>query len=298
MSMQTEAAGIPAYTPVVTGSVKQYVYKRKGCLVDRQIRLLAEAPRNEAWACRVERLAAALVLLPDSVTRFCTRTDTLEQLEEEVPGVHANAREALAKKAAALSDRVSRDSLPPLELPQKEEQWCTPAYCARAAEICGARIAWCKDAMAFEPEFLTLSERLRSLVPDTGAFELAPVVLRSAMIDQEVFTTARTVLTAPVYDWLPQVALLEMKFHRLSPEERQQLCSVPMLEKLIGAFKTCMALEDRMAQDPVFGKKVFKEKKRCRKRNIPFLSSSIYKQCKQPQVADMLKNPDLRQCTV
>lgn len=80
MSMQTEAAGIPAYTPVVTGSVKQYVYKRKGCLVDRQIRLLAEAPRNEAWACRVERLAAALVLLPDSVTRFCTRTDTLEQL--------------------------------------------------------------------------------------------------------------------------------------------------------------------------------------------------------------------------
>ena len=62
MSMQTEAAGIPAYTPVVTGSVKQYVYKRKGCLVDRQIRLLAEAPRNEAWACRVERLAAALVL--------------------------------------------------------------------------------------------------------------------------------------------------------------------------------------------------------------------------------------------
>lgn len=109
MSMQTEAAGIPAYTPVVTGSVKQYVYKRKGCLVDRQIRLLAEAPRNEAWACRVERLAAALVLLPDSVTRFCTRTDTLEQLEEEVPGVHANAREALAKEAAALSDRVSRD---------------------------------------------------------------------------------------------------------------------------------------------------------------------------------------------
>ena len=24
----------------------------------------------------------------------------------------------------------------------------------------------------------------------------------------------------------------------------------------------------------------------------------FYKQCKQPQVADMLKNPDLRQCTV
>lgn len=298
MSKQTETVGIPAYTPVITGSVKQYVYKRKGALVDRAIRQLAEAPRNEEWACRVERLGAALLILPESVTRFCTRTETLEQLEEAVPEEHAKAREALAKEAAALSDRVSRDSLPELTMPPKEEQWCTPEYCTRAAAQCEARIDWCRKAMGFEPEFLSMSEQFRSLVPDTGAFELAPVVLRPAMIDQEVFRTARVVLTAPVYDWLPQVALLEMKFHRLTQEERQQLCSVPMLEKLIGAFKTCMALEDRMAQDPVFGKKVFKEKKRCRKRNIPFVSSSIYKQCKKPQVADILKNPDLRQCTV
>ncbi|MDD7555136.1 hypothetical protein [Ruminococcus sp.] len=298
MKNQTEVAGIPAYTPVITGSVQQYVYKRKGGVIDREIRRLQRAARNEEWACQVERLAAAILLLPESVTRFCTLGEELDALEEEVPAEHARAREELAGKARELADTVSSASLPELNMPPKEEQWFTPEYCTRAVGQCGNRISWCRRAMEFEPVYVGMSERLRSLVPDTGAFTLAPVVLRAAMVDQEVFQAGRAVLTAPAYDWLPQVALLEMKFHRLSPEEREQLCSVPMLEKLIGAFKTCMAIEDKIAQDPVFGKKVFKEKKRCRKRNIPFLASSIYKQCKQPQVADMMKNPDLRQCTV
>ena len=70
MKNQTEAAGIPAYTPLITGSVQQYVYKRKGGVIDREIRRLQRAARNEEWACQVERLAAAILLLPESVTRF------------------------------------------------------------------------------------------------------------------------------------------------------------------------------------------------------------------------------------
>lgn len=290
---------IPDYHPCVHGAqaAASFALKCKGGMMDRKIYALREAPRGAKWADAVEQISAALPLLPGTVTAFCTLSGSLDSMREEAKALREHAQAELRSRAEALEAIIGANAEPKLTLPEDEARRYSVAFCKEAAGICEKRIAWCKSVLEKEREFLGLSEALRDCVKDAGGFAIAPVLLRAAMWDKEVFGVVERVVTEPDYQYLSQISLMEVKFSVLSPEERQQTVCAPYLTRLIGIFKACIALESKMEADPAYGKRVHAEKKKCMKKAIAFVDSATFRHLKLPAVENVFNCTQQRQCS-
>lgn len=288
---------IPDYTPSLSVSAAAYGFKRKGGMLNRRIRQLDGIQRTAQWADEVNRAAAAIPLLPESVSRHFTETALLEQLLADAEEIRNTQDESLNERAKEISRLVSANAAPELELPKSEEMRFSVEFCTEGEAFCEKRISWCTKVIGYEQEYFRLSENLRRRVTDIDGFAIAPNTLRAAMVDKEIFGVMKTALTAPDYNWISQIALAETKFCLLTPEERENTISAPYLTKLIGMFKTYISIEEKIDKDPAYGKHVHKEIRRCRKNATPFIRSSVFRQCKTPPVENVFNTTDRRQCT-
>lgn len=296
MQYQTESI-VPVYTPTLSVSAAAYGLKRKGGMLNQRIRQLDGAQRSKQWADEVTRAAAAIALLPESVSRHFSEQALLDRLLADVQTVRQTQTDALDDRAKEIARLVSASAAPTLELPQSEETRFSVEFCTEGEAFCEQRISWCTRVISYEQEYFRLSENLRRRVSDIDGFALAPQMLRAAIVDKEIFGVMKTALTAPDYNWLAQIALAETKFCLLSPEERANTITAPYLTRLIGMFKTFIHIEEKIDKDPAYGKHVHKEIRRCRKNAVPFITSPVFRQCKTPPVENVFNATDHRQCT-
>ena len=296
MQYHTESI-VPAYTPSLSVSAEAYGLKRKGGMLNKRIRQLDGVQRTNQWADEVTRAAAAIPLLPESVSRHFSEQALLDRLLADAEQIRAEQNDALNERAKEISRLVSANAAPELELPKSEETRFSVDFCSEGEAFCEKRISWCTKVISYEQEYFRLSENLRRRVSDIDGFAIAPDMLRAAILDKEIFGVMKTALTAPDYNWISQIALAETKFCLLTPEERENTITAPYLTKLIGMFKTFIAIEEKIDKDPAYGKHVHKEIRRCRKNAAPFIRSSVFRQCKTPPVENIFNNTDRRQCT-
>lgn len=292
----TMPTAIPTYTPLVHTGTEAYALKCKGEMLNRRIRQLSSLPRSYGWAEEVTCAAAAIPLLPRPVTRHFSELALLKQLLAETEDVLLAHDETLTAQAKEISKKVSAAYAPSLELPTSEETRFSVEFCTEAEALCEKRISWCTAAITYEPEYFRLSEAVRRKVSDIDGFGLAPLMLRAAVVDKEIFGVMKLSLTAPDYDWIAQIALVETKFSLLTPDERENTISAPYLTRLIEYFKTCIAIEEKIEKDPAYGKHVHKEKQNCRKNGTPFLRSAVFRQIKKPTVENVFNCTERRQC--
>ena len=298
---QTPAAepkpGIPVYTACVQASVEAFALKCRGALLDDRVRALQAAPRSRQWADEVERICAAMTILPAAVRERCQETQLLDTLRQEIAAVRSSYAESIRAKAKEIEAIVSAAYEPKPDIPSDPAGRFSEDCCIKAEEASKQRIAWCRAAIAYEKEYPLLSEQVRSCIPDTRGFDIAPCSLRAAMVDAEVFAIFRTVMLASDYNFLSQIALMETKFNVLTDAEKQQTFCAPYLEAMIGIFKTCILIEEKIAKDPVYGQRVYKEKRTCMKHHTPFVCSAVFRQCKKPEVQSVLRSTERKQCT-